>query len=116
MLSFICNLDMNQVFELQDDGQVKLTIVGPDLEAGHRPQYTVLPNVWFGAFLTMDVDASPDGSVLAKTHRREPELHYSLVGVTCAPAFQFEDNELTSFDELKAVYPKAEAFLKYLLP
>ncbi|URE28006.1 Cupin superfamily (DUF985) [Musa troglodytarum] len=104
------------VFELLDDGQVKLTIVGPDLEAGHRPQYTVPPNVWFGAFLTLDVESSPDdGSVLVKTSSRDPELHYSLVGVTCAPAFQFDDNELATLAELKPLYPKAEPFLNYLI-
>ncbi|CAL9137177.1 unnamed protein product [Musa textilis] len=104
------------VFELLDDGQVKLTIVGPDLEAGHRPQYTVPPNVWFGAFLTLAVESSPDdGSVLVKTSSRDPELHYSLVGVTCAPAFQFDDNELATLAELKPLYPKAEPFLNYLI-
>ncbi|CAL9760112.1 unnamed protein product [Musa acuminata subsp. burmannicoides] len=104
------------VFELLDDGQVKLTIIGRDLEAGHCPQYTVPPNVWFGAFLTLDVESSPDdGSVLVKTSSRDPELHYSLVGVTCAPAFQFDDNELATLDELKPHYPKAEPFLNYLI-
>ncbi|WOL12157.1 hypothetical protein Cni_G20922 [Canna indica] len=104
------------VFELLDDGQIKLTVVGPDLGAGHRPQYTVPPNVWFGAFLTMDVEASLSNGTFVRTHRRDPELHYSLVGVTCAPAFQFEDNELAKFDELKHLYPNAEPFLNYLIP
>lgn len=112
----LCELVLNQVCELLDDGQVKLTIIGRDLEAGHCPQYTVLPNVWFGAFLTLDVESSPDdGSVLVKTSSRDPELHYSLVGVTCAPAFQFDDNELATLDELKPHYPKAEPFLNYLI-
>lgn len=112
----LCELVLNQVCELLDDGQVKLTIIGRDLEAGHCPQYTVPPNVWFGAFLTLDVESSPDdGSVLVKTSSRDPELHYSLVGVTCAPAFQFDDNELATLDELKPHYPKAEPFLNYLI-
>ncbi|KAJ8472183.1 hypothetical protein OPV22_026526 [Ensete ventricosum] len=77
------------VFELLDDGQVKLTIIGPELEAGHRPQYTVPPNVWFGAFLTLDVESSPDdGSVHVKTSSRDPELHYSLVDPCALPSVQ----------------------------
>ncbi|XP_072979447.1 uncharacterized protein [Typha angustifolia] len=105
------------VFELYDDGRIKLTVVGPDLEAGHRPQYTVPPNIWFGAFPTLDVESSSsDGSVLNKAPTRDPELHYSLVGVTCAPAFQFDDNELATRDELKALAPAAEPFINYLIP
>ncbi|XP_072983716.1 uncharacterized protein [Typha latifolia] len=105
------------VFELYDDGRIKLTIVGLDLEAGHQPQYTVPPNIWFGAFPTLDVESSSsDGSVLNKAPTRDPELHYSLVGVTCAPAFQFDDNELATRDELKALAPAAEPFINYLIP
>ncbi|KAJ0981104.1 hypothetical protein J5N97_009359 [Dioscorea zingiberensis] len=85
------------VFELHDDGKIELTVLGPDLDAGHRPQYTVPPNVWFGSFPTLDVTSfSTDGSVLVKSPIRDPELHYSLVGCTCAPAFQFEDFELAT--------------------
>lgn len=86
-----------------------------DFDAGQRPQYTVPPNVWFGSFPTLDVTSfSTDGSVLTKAPKREAELHYSLVGCTCAPAFQFEDFELATFDEIAGLAPKAEPFLKYL--
>nr|CAD1827269.1 unnamed protein product [Ananas comosus var. bracteatus] len=105
------------VFELYNDGRIKLTVVGPDLEAGHRPQYTVPPDVWFGAFPTLDVESySADGSVLVKAPKRDPELHYSFVGVTCAPAFQYDDNELATRAELKNLAPSAEPFLNYLIP
>ncbi|KAM0949204.1 hypothetical protein DsansV1_C06g0067791 [Dioscorea sansibarensis] len=77
------------VFELHDDGKIELTALGPDLDAGQRPQYTVPANVWFGSFPTLDVmSLFTDGSVLVKSPSRDPELHYSLVGCTCAPAFQ----------------------------
>nr|XP_010932385.1 uncharacterized protein LOC105053063 [Elaeis guineensis] len=105
------------VFELLDDGQIKLTVVGPDLEAGQHLQYTVLPNVWFGAFPTLDVESfASDGSALVKAPDRDPEQHYSLVGVTCAPSFQFEDNELATLAELKVLAPNVEPFLSYLIP
>uniref|UniRef100_A0A0E0L8Y9 DUF985 domain-containing protein n=1 Tax=Oryza punctata TaxID=4537 RepID=A0A0E0L8Y9_ORYPU len=103
------------VFEVHDDGHIKMTVVGPDLRHGQRPQYTVPPNVWFGAFLTHDIESfTEDGRVFVKTPGRDSELHYSFVGVTCAPAFQFEDNEMATQETMKAIAPKAEAFINYL--
>ncbi|KAG0499671.1 hypothetical protein HPP92_004362 [Vanilla planifolia] len=104
------------VFELHDDGRIVFTTLGLDLEAGHRPQYTVPPYVWFGSFPTLDVSCySTDGSVLTKTPERDPELHYSLVGCTCAPAFQFEDFELATQAEMLTIAPKSGPFLQYLV-
>ena len=78
-----------QVLELDEkDGQVKLTCLGPDLGDNQQVQYTVPPNVWFGAFPTKDFHISTDGG-MTKTESRDAESHYSLVGCTCAPAFQF---------------------------
>ncbi|KAK3128623.1 hypothetical protein QOZ80_6BG0464280 [Eleusine coracana subsp. coracana] len=105
------------VFEVHDDGEIKMTVVGPNLRDGQRPQYTVPPNVWFGAFLTCDIESfTEDGSVFVKTSGRDPALHYSFVGVTCAPAFQFEDNQLATREDMKALAPKAEAFINFLVP
>ncbi|PON66014.1 hypothetical protein PanWU01x14_112410 [Parasponia andersonii] len=83
------------VVELNDkDGGVKLTCLGPDLVGDtQQPQYTVPRNVWFGAFPTKDISISIDGTLL-KSAPRDAESHYSLVGCTCAPAFQFQDFEL----------------------
>ncbi|XP_038987453.1 uncharacterized protein LOC103703299 isoform X2 [Phoenix dactylifera] len=104
------------VFELHEDGHTELTVLGPDLDAGHRPQYTVPPKVWFGSFPTLDVESfASDGSFLVEAPKRDPELHYSLVGCTCAPAFQFEDFELATRHELKALAPHAESILNYLI-
>ena len=100
-----------------DDGQVKMIVVGPDLREGHRPQYTVPPKVWFSAFLTLNIESlTEDGSVFLKTPGRDPDLHYSFVGVTCAPAYQFEDDEFATRDGMKTLAPKAEAFINYLVP
>ncbi|KAG6495332.1 hypothetical protein ZIOFF_043135 [Zingiber officinale] len=104
------------VFELHDDGQIELTVLGFDLDAGHRPQYTVPPNVWFGSFPTLDVSSfSTDGSLLVRGSTRDPELHYSLVGCTCAPAFQFDDFELAKLSDIKALAPQAQPFFDYLV-
>ncbi|XP_031490338.1 uncharacterized protein LOC116257582 isoform X2 [Nymphaea colorata] len=103
------------VFELREDGTPKMTVLGPDLEAGQHLQYTVPPNVWFGSFPTKDVlDYAPDGSSVDIGPSRDPDLHFSLVGCTCAPAFQFEDFELPKFSQLLAVAPNVEPFLRYL--
>jgi predicted cupin superfamily sugar epimerase len=73
--------------------------------------------VWFGSFPTLDVESSAsDGSHLVNSRKRDPEKHYSLVGCTCAPGFEYEDFEMATFDDVKAIAPKAEPFLSYLIP
>ncbi|KAF3439709.1 hypothetical protein FNV43_RR17987 [Rhamnella rubrinervis] len=102
------------VLELNEDGQIKLTCLGPNLiEHNQQPQYTVPPNVWFGAFPTNDFTISPDGTLL-KAAPRDAERHYSLVGCTCAPAFQFEDFELAKRSELVSRFPKSEPLITLL--
>ncbi|KAL6010591.1 hypothetical protein ACLOJK_001025 [Asimina triloba] len=106
---------VSPVFELSDDGKIKLTVLGTDLEAGQKCQYTVPPNVWFGSFPTADIESySSDGSSLVRAPKRDPECHYSLVGCTCAPAFQFEDFELASRAKLLAFAAHLEPFIRYL--
>ncbi|XP_030469842.1 uncharacterized protein LOC115688216 [Syzygium oleosum] len=104
------------VLELNDkDGSVKLTCIGSDLVGDNQqPQYTVPPNVWFGSFPTKDYTISPDGSVL-KTAPRDAEKHYSLVGCTCAPAFQFQDFELAKRSEFLSRFPNLEPILSILI-
>ncbi|KAK9275366.1 hypothetical protein L1049_022630 [Liquidambar formosana] len=103
------------VLELSDkDGQVKLTCLGPNLIGGNQQlQYTVAPDVWFGAFPTEDYSISPDGAV-HKAPPKDAEHHYSLVGCTCAPAFQFEDFELAKRSELVSRFPANEALISLL--
>ncbi|KAL9242185.1 hypothetical protein vseg_016210 [Gypsophila vaccaria] len=102
------------VMELnEDDGQVKLTLVGPNLLEDERPQYTVRPHVWFGSFPTKDINMSSDGSQIEVTPR-DAENHYSLLGVTCAPAFQYEDSEPGNRSELVAKFPKFESLISLL--
>ncbi|XP_042508183.1 uncharacterized protein LOC122084165 [Macadamia integrifolia] len=101
------------VLVLREDGVTKMTVLGLDLEAGERPQYTVPPNVWFGTYPTKDISVSPDGNFI-KAPRRDAENHYSLVGVTCAPAFQFQDPESANCLELIARFPEMEFLISYL--
>ncbi|KAI6682066.1 hypothetical protein NL676_035947 [Syzygium grande] len=104
------------VFELYEDGNFKLTCVGSDLLGGdQQPQYTVPPNVWFSLFPTNDYAISTDGAV--KVHRAEPrdmENHYSLLGATCAPAFQIEDAEVAKRAEFISRFPHLEPLISLL--
>ncbi|PRQ47042.1 putative rmlC-like jelly roll protein [Rosa chinensis] len=100
------------VMELnEEDGKVKLTNIGANFIGEDQvPQYTVPPNVWFGAFPTKDFNISPDGGV-TKAAPRDSETHYSLVGCTCAPAFQFQDFELAKRSELIKHFPDREPLI-----
>lgn len=104
---------MIQIVELHETGEVKLTCLGQNLIENERPQYSVPPNVWFGSFPTMDISVSPEG-VAAQTPPRDKESHFSLVGCTCAPAFQFEDFELAKRSELISKFPKYESLISLL--
>ncbi|OMO67139.1 hypothetical protein CCACVL1_20750 [Corchorus capsularis] len=102
------------VVELDEkDGKLKLTCLGPDLVNNQQVQYTVPPNVWFGSFPTKDFQFSADGGV-TKAESRDSEKHYSLVGCTCAPAFQFQDFELAKHSELVKLFPNHEQLISLL--
>ncbi|XP_057969611.1 uncharacterized protein LOC131158776 [Malania oleifera] len=98
----------------EDDGSVKLTCLGPDIVTGNQqPQYTVRPNVWFGSFPTKDITISLDGTMI-KAAPRDAQRHYTLVGCTCAPGFQFEDFELAKRSKLLSCFPSHESLISFL--
>ncbi|CAA0836855.1 Unknown protein [Striga hermonthica] len=98
----------------ENDGSVKLTCLGPDpLAENQVVQHVVPPNVWFGAFPTKDIDISSEG-LAAKRATRDSEQHFSLVGCTCAPAFQFDDFELAKRVELVSRFPEYESLVSIL--
>jgi predicted cupin superfamily sugar epimerase len=102
------------ILELNEkDGNVKLTCLGPNLMDNEQPQYTVPPNVWFGSYPTKDITISPDGTVV-KAPSRNGEYHFSLVGCTCAPAFQFQDFELAKRSDLLSCFPDKEPLISLL--
>ncbi|GLT70578.1 hypothetical protein SLA2020_426490 [Shorea laevis] len=102
------------VLELnEEDGNVKLTCLGPNLTDNEQPQYTVPPNVWFGSYPTKDITISPDGTVV-QAPSRNGEYHFSLVGCTCAPAFQFQDFELAKRSDLLSRFPDKEPLISLL--
>ncbi|KAL8208466.1 hypothetical protein R6Q57_007878 [Mikania cordata] len=64
--------------------------MGQDIKENQLLQYTVPPDVWFGAFPTRDYDILADNRV-AKNAPRDAEKHFSLVGTTVVPAFEPDD-------------------------
>lgn len=104
-----------QVVELNEkDGSVKFTCLGSDLTKDQKPQYTVPPNVWFGSFPTNDFSVSGDGDEFLRAPERDRERHYSLVGCTCAPAFQFDDFELAKPSYLIPLFPQLQPLITAL--
>ncbi|CAI7777370.1 unnamed protein product, partial [Closterium sp. NIES-53] len=91
-----------QIVEIEDDGSIRKTTIGPDLAAGQFFHHIIKPNVWFGAFPTLDFDAA-----LKRTARDagSADTQYSLVGCTVAPAFEFADFELANRADLVAKFP-----------
>ncbi|CAI7838157.1 unnamed protein product, partial [Closterium sp. NIES-53] len=91
-----------QIVEIEDDGSIRKTTIGPDLAAGQLFHHIIKPNVWFGAFPTLDFDAA-----LKRTARDAgaADTQYSLVGCTVAPAFEFADFELANRADLVAKFP-----------
>ncbi|KAI5083913.1 hypothetical protein GOP47_0000082 [Adiantum capillus-veneris] len=104
------------VMEISDDGHVKHTVLGQDLEAGQVLQHTVPPLVWFGAYPTKDVQLVKDGGCcLVKAEMsRDSEHHFSLVGCTVSPAFQFEDSEMAKRSVLCTLFPHAKECIRFL--
>ena len=104
-----------QVFEIDDKGNMKHTVLGQDIAAGQKLMYVQRPNVWFGAYPTKDIEHIPEaGKPLVKSAPRDPETHFSLVGCTVAPGFEFDDFELASRSDMLTKFPHAKAFVEFL--
>lgn len=103
------------VFELNGEtNAMKHTVLGRDIAAGQLPQYVVPPNVWFGAYSTSDYRVDVASAAVEKLPDRSKEDHYSFVGCTVAPAFEFVDFELAKRSELVSSFPQAKAFIELL--
>lgn len=80
--------DPVEMLHLHPDGSHQLVVIGPDLEAGHRPQVIVPRGTWQGARLI-------------------PGGRYALLGTTVAPGFDYTDYETASRPALLATHPAA---------
>lgn len=109
-------IDLQQILEINDkDGSVKFTCMGQDIGASQQLQYTVPPDVWFGAFPTRDYDILGDNRVV-KRATRDAEKHYSLVGTTVAPAFEPDDFVLATRSQLVSRFPALESLISIITP
>ncbi|KAF5802471.1 hypothetical protein HanRHA438_Chr06g0268881 [Helianthus annuus] len=104
------------IVEINDrDGSVKLTCMGQNILKSERVQYTVPPDVWFGAFPTRDYDILADNRVVKKAPR-DAEKHFSLVGTTVAPAFETNDFVLAKRSQLVSHFPALESLISMFTP
>ncbi|HEX9746987.1 MAG TPA: cupin domain-containing protein [Methylomirabilota bacterium] len=80
--------DPVEMLHLHPDGSHRIILIGPNLEAGQRPQVIVPRDVWQGARL------SPGG-------------RYALLGTAVAPGFDYADYETGQRPHLLARHPTA---------
>ena len=86
--------DPVELHTIGPDGAHRVTILGPDLERGERPQAIV-----------------PAGTLQAAAVRGE---RFALCGCTVAPAFEFADFEMPTRAELVAAHPRHESVIRRL--
>ena len=87
--------DAVEMLQLYPDGRSERVILGQDLVAGQRIQYTARRNVWQGSHLL------PGGS-------------FALIGTTMAPGFTHEDYAGGTMEDLIAQYPDRAELIKQL--
>ena len=76
-----------EVIEIDQEGELQLTLIGNDLVMGDVPQHTVKAGNWFCA---------------------RSRGKYSLVGCTVYPGFDFQDFEMAERAKLLNTYPQYE--------
>ena len=81
-----------EVIEIDESGNLIHTLVGSQMHSGEQFQYTVKAGRWFA-------------SRVAATG------HFSLVGCTVAPGFDFADFEMAKRDALIMEFPQHQAII-----
>jgi len=87
--------DPVEMLQLWPDGSHRVVVIGPDLEAGERPQVIVPRGIWQGA-------------------RLRPGGRLALLGTTVAPGFDYADYETGRRADLLASHPGAQALITAL--
>lgn len=83
------------VYIINENGELEVVAIGPNIDKGERFQYVVKAGCWFASR-----PASPET--------------FSLVGCTVAPGFDFEDFELARAAELEKEFPKHKTIINKL--
>lgn len=105
----------SQVVTIDEDGKLTKHALGTPTRSNLNVslQAVVSPGVYFGAYPTLDYETvDADGKEVKTT--RDPQRHYSLVGCTVAPAFDFADFELAQRDPLLQKYPQHSDIIERL--
>ena len=84
-----------QMLQLFPGGRSERVVIGPDLQAGQRPQHVVPRGVWQGSRLLQ-----PDG--------------WALLGCTVSPGFEFVDYKDASAEELVRQWPQEAELIRQL--
>ncbi len=85
--------DPLKVVMLNQNGEYRETIIGPDLKRGQVFQFLVPKGCWFGAEVL-------EGGT------------FSLVGCTVSPGFDFSDFELADRKTLSQSFPQHQSFIE----
>lgn len=85
--------DAIELVTINEEGELKVTLIGGDIANNEHPQYVVPKNVWFAAKVS-----KPDS--------------YALAGCTVSPGFDFKDFELGSYAQLVDLFPQHETYIK----
>jgi uncharacterized protein len=83
------------IYVIQANGTLDITHLGNDIEKGQVFQFVVPANCWFAS--------TP-----------APGSHFSFVGCTVAPGFDFTDFELAKASSLSALFPQHIAIIEEL--
>ena len=83
------------IYIIEQNGELKVILLGNDLEKGQSFQYVVPANCWFAS-------------------RPAPGSEYCFVGCTVSPGFEFEDFELADGTALSVMYPQHKSIIKEL--
>jgi len=84
-----------EIFVIHPNGNSEVLKLGSDLNNGFRFQQTVPAGCWFAS-------------------RPVDENHFSLVGCTVAPGFDFAEFELAEKEQLLSVYPQHSDWIRQL--
>ena len=87
--------DPVEMLQLWPDGSHQVVLIGPDLEAGQRPEVIVPRHIWQGARLI-------------------PGGRHALLGTTVAPGFDYTDYETGQRPHLLTTHPQARNLITAL--
>ena len=85
------------IYIIEQNGELKIILLGNDFEKGQTFQYVVPANCWFAG-------------------RPAPGSEHCFVGCTVSPGFEFGDLELANATELSAIYPEHKKIIEQLCP